>query len=128
MSSMSIRVIILALFFAVGLLPQGWNKFDTTLHASLLYGLGAMLMALLFLSWKDICAQYRESWKKWSTSVVVKISTILLSVLLVLAYVFSPIQNFGWSEVMVMIVGMGLFTIVQTFSEKERREIGRAHV
>ena len=123
MSSMSIRVILLALFFAVGLLPQGWNKFDTTLHASLLYGLGALLMALLFLSWKDICAQYQDSWKKWSTSIVVKVSTILLSVLLVLAYVFSPIQNFGWSEVMVMIVGMGLFTIVQTFSEKERRDL-----
>lgn len=120
---MSIRVIILALFFAVGLLPQGWNKFDNTLHASLLYGLGALLMALLFLSWKEICAQYTTSLKKWSVSMVVKWSTILLAVLLLLAYVFSPIQNLGWSEVMVMIAGLGIFTVVQTFSEKEQRDL-----
>lgn len=120
---MSIRVIILALFFAVGLLPHGWNKFDTTMHASLLYGLGVLLIVLLFLSWKEICAQHFTTWKKWSTSNVIKASTILLAVLLVLAYVFSPIQNFGWSEVMVMIAGMGIFTVVQTFSEKEQRDL-----
>ena len=51
---MSPRVIILALFFALTLLPQGWNKFDNTNHAILIYALGATLLALLFLSRKQL--------------------------------------------------------------------------
>ena len=120
---MSPRVIILALFFAVGLLPQGWNKFDYTLHASLLYALGGLLIVLLFLSWNELGKQRFNLIQKFSALNWLKIVSIFLPIILVISFATSPIQNFGWSEVMVLSAGVGIFSIIQTFTEKERRDL-----
>lgn len=119
---MSPRVLILALFFMVGLLPQGWNKFDNTSHAMLLYGLGALIIVLLFLSWKEILKQKMDKEHRFSASNMVKMLGAAFAATLVAAFIASPIQNVGWSEVMVMAAGVGIFFIAQTFSEKERRD------
>ncbi len=119
---MSPRVLILALFFMAGLLPKGWNKFDNTSQAMLLYGLGAVIIVLLFLSWREILKQKMDKEHKFSASNMVKMLGVAFAATLVAAFIGSPIQNIGWSEVMVMAAGVGIFFIAQTFSEKERRD------
>ncbi len=118
---MSPRVIILALFFAVGLLPQGWNKFDNTPHATLLYVLGGLLILLLFLSWNELGKQRFKAGLA-SASNWLKIVSLLFPITILIAFAVSPVQNFGWSEVMMLTAGVAIFTIVQTFTEKERRD------
>lgn len=119
---MSLRVLILALFFMAGLLPKGWNKFDNTSQAMLLYGLGALIIVLLFLSWREILKQKMDKEQRFSASNMVKMLGVALAATMVAAFIGSPIQNIGWSEVMVMAAGVGIFFIAQTFSEKERRD------
>lgn len=122
---MSPRVILLALFFTLTLLPQGWNKFDNTNHALLIYALGATLLALLFLSWRQLWNEKFERVKKISAENLIKIASLLLPILLVTSFAFSPIQNLGWSEVMVMAASVAIFIIAQTFSEKEKKSLLR---
>ncbi len=120
---MSLRSIILALFLGLTLLPQGWNKVDTALHGTLIYGLGALLVALLFLSWKELSASEFDWRKKLSLANGVRVSAIALALWFVSAKISSPIQNFGWSEVVMMTSGIGIFFIVQTWKEEEQKKL-----
>lgn len=122
---MSLRSIILALFLGLTLLPQGWNKVDTALHGTLIYGLGALLVALLFLSWKELSVSEFDWRKKLSLGNGVRISALLLALWFVIAKISSPIQNFGWSEVVMMISGIGIFFIVQVWKEEEQKNLLR---
>lgn len=120
---MSLRSIILALFLGLTLLPQGWNKVDTALHGTLIYGLGALIVALLFLSWKELSTCEFDWRKRFSLANGVRISAILLALWFVIAKISSPIQNFGWSEVVMMISGIGIFFMVQTWKEEEQKKL-----
>jgi|GEM_PF-2151000 len=120
---MSLRSIILALFLGLTLLPQGWNKVDTALHGTLIYGVGVLIVVLLFLSWKELSA-YEFDWRgKFSLGNGVRISAILLALWFAIAKISSPIQNFGWSEVVTMISGIGIFFMVQTWKEEEQKKL-----
>lgn len=121
----SLRVISLSVFIALSLVPYGWNKFDNPTHAGLLYLLGGLLLFLGALSWKRII-HTQGLLKSWfSSETILNGTVILLPILSYVAFVVSPIQNLGWSEVMVMAAGIGIFVIARTFTEKERDDLVR---
>lgn len=120
---MSPASIILALFLLLSLLPLGWNKVDTALHASLIYGLGALLAILLALSWKELTTQEFNWRKKFSLSNLIRISALALALTFAISKFTSPIQNFGWSEVAVLIGGVGIFFIIQSWKDAERKKL-----
>ncbi len=121
----SLRVLSLASFLILSLVPYGWNKFDNPTHAGLLYLLGGLLLFLGALSWKQVIHTHRLSGPWLSSENTLNITAILLPILSYVAFVVSPIRNLGWSEVVVMAAGIAIFVIARTFTEKERDDLVR---
>lgn len=122
----SLRVLALASFIAVSLLPIGFNRFDYPTHAGLVYALGGMLLFLLILSWRKLIeVQTLEGspWLRWEN--ILRITAVILPILCWIAFALSPIRNFGWSEVVVLSVGIVIMLITRTFSTTERRDFVR---
>lgn len=121
----SLRVLSLASFLVLSLVPYGWNKFDNPTHAGLLYLLGGLLLFLGALSWKRIIHSHGLSRPWFSSENILNATLVLLPILSYVALILSPIRNLGWSEVMVMAAGIGIFVIARTFTEKERDDLVR---
>lgn len=116
---MSLRTTILALFFGLTLLPLGWNKVDVASHGTMIYGLGVVLVLLLILTWKELSGEGFGG----RTKNIMYGAGILLALCFAISFAKSPIQNFGWSEVMVMVGGLGIFFLVSLWKKEEQRKL-----
>lgn len=113
---MALQGLILALFFIGTLIPYGWNKFDNPTKATFVYIFGGVLVFLVITGWKRM--RKTEMTKKMISQVVI---ISVLAVLMWVAWITSPIKNFGLSEVAVLIGGLGLCFMAQMWNEKEKK-------
>lgn len=109
----------------VGLIPVGLNKFDIPARAALLYAWGPVLLIALVLVgkrlWQWRGSDVSRSRVEMGVEAVIVFAALAFAVLNVVSFAVSPIKNFGFSEVAMNLVGVGIFFLARMMDGRAYR-------
>lgn len=105
----------------IGLLPVGLNKFDIPKQAMLLYAAGPALLIALILIGKKFWQPMESDEFRPKIEITIIIAALAFAALNVVSFVVSPIKNFGFSEVAMNLIGVGIFFLVRVMDARANR-------